>query len=654
MVKIYTDDEIRKYSQHPLVLYVSRKRLSLTLEFRQRIYDTWILQPCVSTVRTILEDNGFDTKAIGRDFCNNIVNGFKRSGRPTREYWSWNVSEDDHVETPSANAVEIRETLSAHSKEDLVSTGKFTFVGRGICFTQEFEAELFSKYPESDIDQGLADAGFDPGEISDHLKKKLKTVFEESIVIGSDYATTRRKGDEIAEDDLQLLRMNPFVEDVTDDGVILGNSFFQAAAPLRDQPIDDILEVFFIRHSLLTHDEKMRASSAIRSLCKAVPTQLDGETVLTLCILHRRERALAREADKGFEQLGRLCQSMKPMKKKQLCLWINSLPKDPGKVFTRAEIIRRIGIHRSVYYKYVGDEDFGMSEERRRLKDETDGKAVRFVWEYKGFRKGYRQVYMMLPRLTGRIIGLKRVRRLMREHGMDSGIRKPNAARERAAKREEKTVKPDLLRRRFRLHRPNEVRVTDVTVLDYGERSGEKLMRAYGSALMDPVTSRLLAFVISEKNDLGMALETLRESDRRPCIDGGIFHSDQGGLYKSDEFQGALLDRGLQQSMSKKGNCWDNATQESFFGHFKDECPYEKCRDIEDLKKKIAEYEDYYNNERGMWDRGRMTPVEYEDYLLSMDDIEFARYLAQEEEKYNEMKKRAAELAKKRYGTLGV
>ena len=97
--------------------------------------------------------------------------------------------------------------------------------------------------------------------------------------------------------------------------------------------------------------------------------------------------------------------------------------------------------------------------------------------------------------------------------------------------------------------------------------------------------------------------------------------------------------------MSKKGNCWDNATQESFFGHFKDECIYASCKDIVELKKMVAEYEYYYNNERGMWDRGRMTPVEYETYLLSMNEDEFAKYLAQEEEKYQEMKEKAAELA---------
>ena len=171
---------------------------------------------------------------------------------------------------------------------------------------------------------------------------------------------------------------------------------------------------------------------------------------------------------------------------------------------------------------------------------------------------------------------------------------------------------------------------------------------------MDPVTGLLLEFEVSESNDLEMALETLRASDSHPCADGGIFHSDQGVLYRAGQFQKEILERGLAQSMSKKGNCWDNATQESFLGHFKDECAYSECRDIEELKKRVAEYKDYYNNERGLWDRGRMTPAEYEGYLLSLDDEGFGRYLAKEEERYDKMKARAAELARKRYGTLGI
>ena len=125
-------------------------------------------------------------------------------------------------------------------------------------------------------------------------------------------------------------------------------------------------------------------------------------------------------------------------------------------------------------------------------------------------------------------------------------------------------------------------------------------------------------------------------------------------LYKTPDFQDEVRARGLNQSMSKKGNCWDNATQESFFGHFKDECDYQACKTVEELEEIVAEYSDYYNNERGMWEKNRMTPAEYEEYLLSMDDAEFGRYLEKEEERYKEMKERAAELAKKRYGTLGV
>lgn len=106
--------------------------------------------------------------------------------------------------------------------------------------------------------------------------------------------------------------------------------------------------------------------------------------------------------------------------------------------------------------------------------------------------------------------------------------------------------------------------------------------------------------------------------------------------------------------MSKRGNCQDNAPQESFFGHFKDECRYSDCKDICELRALIIQYADYYNNERRMWDRGRMTPVEYEQYLLSMTEEAFSAYLAQEEEKYRQMKENAAKRAIERAKNLGV
>ena len=122
-------------------------------------------------------------------------------------------------------------------------------------------------------------------------------------------------------------------------------------------------------------------------------------------------------------------------------------------------------------------------------------------------------------------------------------------------------------------------------------------------------------------------------------------NTDQGILYMIDDFQTAVVERELNQSMSHRGNCWDNAVQESFFGHFKDECHYENCKSYEELQKCIDKYSHYYNNERGMWNKGKMTPVEYEKYLTEMDEETFVRYLANEEKKYQEMKEKAAEKA---------
>lgn len=151
-----------------------------------------------------------------------------------------------------------------------------------------------------------------------------------------------------------------------------------------------------------------------------------------------------------------------------------------------------------------------------------------------------------------------------------------------------------------------------------------------------------------------MALETLRQTASHPCGEGSIYHSDQGVVYLSGTFQQEVSSHGFRQSMSKRGNCQDNAPQESFFGHFKDECKYADCKDICELRALITKYADYYNHERRMWERGRMTPVEYEAYLLSMTEEAFSAYLAREEEKYQRMKERAAKRAVERTRNLGV
>ena len=133
--------------------------------------------------------------------------------------------------------------------------------------------------------------------------------------------------------------------------------------------------------------------------------------------------------------------------------------------------------------------------------------------------------------------------------------------------------------------------------------------------------------------------------DEYPLTSGGIIHSDQGILYFTDDFQAAVSGKDLIQSMSRRGNCWDNAPQESFFGHFKDECDYKECRTIEELQAQIDDYRVYYNEMRRLWERGRMTPVEYEAYLNGLDDKAFKEYMKKEEASYLKKKEKSAQAA---------
>jgi putative transposase len=91
-----------------------------------------------------------------------------------------------------------------------------------------------------------------------------------------------------------------------------------------------------------------------------------------------------------------------------------------------------------------------------------------------------------------------------------------------------------------------------------------------------------------------------------------LIHSDQGVHYTSPVFQKLVKKLGLRQSMSRRGNCWDNAPQESFFGHLKDETSIKACTTLDELKKEIKQYMIYYNHYRYQWNLKKMTPVQYE------------------------------------------
>jgi transposase InsO family protein len=126
---------------------------------------------------------------------------------------------------------------------------------------------------------------------------------------------------------------------------------------------------------------------------------------------------------------------------------------------------------------------------------------------------------------------------------------------------------------------------------------------------------------VSDSLTLNIVTDTihkLKKSRKINLVKDAFIHSDQGFHYTNPRFQKLVKKFTLGQSMSRRGNCWDNAPQESFFGHFKDEAYIKSCETLEQLKDEIKQYMIYYNNYRYQWNLKKMTPVQYRNHLLNI------------------------------------
>ena len=209
--------------------------------------------------------------------------------------------------------------------------------------------------------------------------------------------------------------------------------------------------------------------------------------------------------------------------------------------------------------------------------------------ETKG-RYGYRRITAEL-RNRKIILNHKTVQRLMRELGLICRVR---MKKYRSYRGEIGKIAPNLLNRDFKASRPNEKWVTDVTEFSL---FGEKL---YLSPILDLYSSDLVSYTISEHPVLGMVTSML---DMAFCAIPDntklILHSDQGWQYQHKQYQSMLRKKGVRQSMSRKGNCLDNAVMENFFGLLKSELLYLQTFDsMEHFKHELIDYLDYYNNKR--------------------------------------------------------
>ena len=250
-------------------------------------------------------------------------------------------------------------------------------------------------------------------------------------------------------------------------------------------------------------------------------------------------------------------------------------------------------VSRSGYYNWVNSEDMRIKKEN---KDKKDFVIILQAYQYRGYNKGARSIYMRLIHMNPPIVmNVKKIRRLMKKYNLFCPIRKANPYRRMAKALKTNNVADNILNREFKEHGPRMVLLTDITYIPYHNT------KCYLSVILDAFTKEILSYVLSESLEVDFVLETVNQLIEKHGISLStktLVHSDQGCHYTSYSFIQILKDKKLRQSMSRRGNCWDNAPQESFFGHMKDEINLSKCRIFNDVKTIINDWIDYYNNER--------------------------------------------------------
>lgn len=268
------------------------------------------------------------------------------------------------------------------------------------------------------------------------------------------------------------------------------------------------------------------------------------------------------------------------------------------------------GVSRSGYYRWV---NAAKHREKQELKDRADFEIILKAYNHRGYSKGAKGIYMHLIHQEEPIVmNLKKIRRLMKKYNLICPIRKANPYRRMAKALKTSNVAENLVNREFTKYGPRKILLTDITYIPYNGKF------CYLSTILDAFTKQILAYVLSDSLEVDFVLETVNILIEKHGIDittETIIHSDQGCHYTSCSFIQLLKDKKLRQSMSRKGNCWDNAPQESFFGHMKDEIDLSNCKTFEEVKKIIDDWMDYYNNERYQWNLAKLSPNEYYEYI---------------------------------------
>ena len=268
--------------------------------------------------------------------------------------------------------------------------------------------------------------------------------------------------------------------------------------------------------------------------------------------------------------------------------------------FSLEILLKIIRLARSTYYYHLKQLD--QTDKNQTIKAEIQA----IFTEHKG-NYGYRRITLAL-RNRGFVVNHKKVQRLMKALGLSARIRRKRKYSSYQGEIGKKAE--NLIRRQFEASKPMEKCYTDVTEFAI-PASSQKL---YLSPVLDGFNSEIIAYNLSTSPNLAQVKMMLEQAFTEKYYENTILHSDQGWQYQHDFYHHFLEDKGIQQSMSRKGNSPDNGMMESFFGILKSEMfyGYEKTfKSIEHLEQAIVDYINYYNNKRIKVKLKGLSPVQY-------------------------------------------
>jgi putative transposase len=221
---------------------------------------------------------------------------------------------------------------------------------------------------------------------------------------------------------------------------------------------------------------------------------------------------------------------------------------------------------------------------------------------------------MIIERKEGIIFNRKKIGRIKKKFGLETKIRVKSKYKTFRTKTDEHKTCPNLLERNFAQKNVNKVYSIDITQVKYAQK------KAYIAAVKDLCTKEIVAKEVSTKIDLNLTNNVIKKALSKLCVRTRrklMVHSDQGFHFTHYSFRKILEINGVKQSMSRRGNCLDNAPIETFFGILKDHLDLRGCNSIEKVKNEVTKKVNYYNYERPQLGLKKMPPSLYRRHLVS-------------------------------------